>query len=133
MPPRCPTRYHRKRLVTRRRQRRQSRSPCRSRSAIFEVAPAGRLIAILAADPQTPGEKQQKEDKADAVWVDHDLHGKRLYLLDAESGKLDPVALPPDVTAVSWNKSGDRLIASIEGPNHVSDLGPETQTWLVRR
>jgi dipeptidyl aminopeptidase/acylaminoacyl peptidase len=100
--------------------------------ADFEVAPAGKLIAVLASDPQTPGEKQQKEDKADAVWVDHDLHGKRLYLLDAETGKLDPVAVPPDVTAVSWNKFGDRLIASIEGPNHVSDLGPETQTWLVQ-
>ena len=100
--------------------------------ADFEVAPAGKLIAVLASDPQTPGEKQQKEDKADAVWVDHDLHGKRLYLLDAESGKLDSVALPPDVTAVSWNKTGDRLMASIEGPNHVSDLGPETQTWLVQ-
>jgi dipeptidyl aminopeptidase/acylaminoacyl peptidase len=97
----------------------------------FEVSPSGKLIALLAADPETPGEKKQKEDKADAVWVDHDLHGKRLYLLDADNGKLDPVALPPDVSAVSWDKSGERLIALIEGPNHVSDLGPETQSWLV--
>ena len=98
----------------------------------FEVAPSGKLIALLAADPETPGEKKQKEDKADAVWVDHDVHGKRLYLMDVESGKLQAVALAPDVTAVSWNKSADRLIALIEGPNHQSDLGPETQTWVVQ-
>jgi dipeptidyl aminopeptidase/acylaminoacyl peptidase len=97
----------------------------------FEVSPTGKLIALLAADPETPGEKKQKDDKADAVWVDHDLHGKRLYLMDVESGKLQAVALAPDVTAVSWNKSADRLIALIEGPNHQADLGPETQTWLV--
>lgn len=98
----------------------------------FEVSPTGKVIALLAADPETPGEKQQKEDKADALWVDHDLHGKRLYLMDVESGKLTPVALSPDVSAVSWDKSGDRLIALIEGPNHLADLGPETQVWLVQ-
>jgi dipeptidyl aminopeptidase/acylaminoacyl peptidase len=98
----------------------------------FEVSPSGKLIALLAPDPETPGEKKQKDDKADAVWVDHELHGKRLYLLDAQSGKLEPVALTPDVAAVTWDKSGQQLIALIEGPNHASDLGPETQTWLVR-
>jgi dipeptidyl aminopeptidase/acylaminoacyl peptidase len=98
----------------------------------FEVSPNGKIIALLAADPETPGEKQQKQDKADAQWVDHDLHGKRLYLMDVESGKLDPVALAPDVSAISWDKAADRLIALIEGPNHSGDLGPETQTWLVQ-
>jgi dipeptidyl aminopeptidase/acylaminoacyl peptidase len=98
----------------------------------FEVSPNGKLIAVLAADPETPGEKKQKEDKADAVWVDHDLHGKRLYLLNVESGKLDPVALAPDVSAVSWDKTAQQLVALIEGPNHVGDLGPDTQAWLVQ-
>jgi len=108
------------------------RDPLPIEVADFEVSPTGKLIALLAADPETPGEKKQKEDKADALWVDHDLHGKRLYLMDAESGKLDPVALAPDVTAISWDKSGERLIALVEGPNHLSDLGPQTQAWLVQ-
>jgi dipeptidyl aminopeptidase/acylaminoacyl peptidase len=97
----------------------------------FEVSPTGKIIALLADDPQTPGEKKQKEDKADAQWVDHDLHGRRLYLMDVESGKLDAVALAPDVSAISWDKAADRLIALLEGPNHIGDLGPETQTWRV--
>jgi dipeptidyl aminopeptidase/acylaminoacyl peptidase len=98
----------------------------------FEVSPTGKVIALLAADPETPGEKKQKEEKADALWVDHELHGNRLYLLDVESGKLEPVALAPDVGAVSWDKESDRLIALIEGPNHAGDLGPATQAWLVK-
>ena len=36
-------------------------------------------------DPETPGEKKQKEAKADAVWVNHEIHLTRLYL-----GLLEP-------------------------------------------
>jgi dipeptidyl aminopeptidase/acylaminoacyl peptidase len=97
----------------------------------FQVAPDGRTIALLARDPETPGEKKQKEDKADAVWVDHDLHGKRLYLLNPDSGKLMPAAVPPDVSTVIWATASDRLVALAEGPNNSGDLGPDTTAWLV--
>ena len=40
--------------------------------ARYQVAPDGKWIAIIADDPQTPGEKAQKEAKADAEWVNHD-------------------------------------------------------------
>jgi dipeptidyl aminopeptidase/acylaminoacyl peptidase len=97
----------------------------------YEPAPDGRTIAIIAQDPQTPGEKKQKDAKADALWVDHDKHGKRLYLLDAESGKLTAVEVPPDIAKVAWTKKSDRLIALTDGPNHVGDLGPAVRAWLV--
>jgi dipeptidyl aminopeptidase/acylaminoacyl peptidase len=97
----------------------------------FQVSPDGRTIALLARDPETPGEKKQKEDKADAVWVDHDLHGKRLYLLNPDSGKLTPVAVPPDVSTVIWASSSDRLVALAEGANNSGDLGPDATAWLV--
>ena len=97
----------------------------------YEPAPDGHTIAIIARDPETPGEKKQKADKADALWLDHDRHGKRLYLLDAESGKLTAVAVPPDVAKVAWAKHSDRLIALTEGPNHAADLGPAMSAWLV--
>ncbi|MEO7207836.1 MAG: alpha/beta fold hydrolase [Steroidobacteraceae bacterium] len=97
----------------------------------YEPAPDGRMIAIIAKDPQTPGEKKQKDEKADALWVDHDKHGKRLYLLDAESGKLTAVAIAPDVTKVAWAKKSNRLIALSEGSNHAGDLGPSMSAWLV--
>jgi dipeptidyl aminopeptidase/acylaminoacyl peptidase len=98
----------------------------------YDTSPDGGTIAILARDPQTPGEKKQKEAKADAVWLNHDRHGKRLYLLNAESGKLTPVAVPPDVASVSWSRQSDRLIALTQGPNHAGDLGPDAKAWLVK-
>jgi len=97
----------------------------------YEPAPDGHTIAIVARDPETPGEKTQKDAKADALWVDHDRHGKRLYLLDAESGKLTAVEVPPDIIKVVWAKRSDRLIALTEGPNHAGDLGPALSAWLV--
>jgi dipeptidyl aminopeptidase/acylaminoacyl peptidase len=97
----------------------------------YEPAPDGRTIAIIAKDPQTPGEKKQKDEKADALWVDHDKHGKRLYLVDVESSKLTAVEVPPDLVKVAWAKKSDRLIALTEGANHKGDLGPAVSAWLV--
>jgi dipeptidyl aminopeptidase/acylaminoacyl peptidase len=98
----------------------------------FEAAPDGRSIAIVARDPETPGEKKQKEEKADAVAVDRDLHRKRVYLMDPDSGKLTSIALEGDVKGVSWSAQSDRLIVIAEGPNNAGDLGPDTAAWLVR-
>lgn len=98
----------------------------------FAVSPDARRIAVLARDPETPGEKKQKDDKADAEWVDHDLHGKRVYLLDPKSGKLTDVSVPPDVMGVEWNHKGDALVALVQGPNNASDLGPDTVAWLIK-
>jgi dipeptidyl aminopeptidase/acylaminoacyl peptidase len=97
----------------------------------YEPAPDGHTIAVIARDPETPGEKKQKDEKADALWVDHEKHGKRLYLLDAESGKLTAVGVATDVTKIAWAKKSDRLIALSEGSNHAGDLGPAVSAWLV--
>jgi dipeptidyl aminopeptidase/acylaminoacyl peptidase len=97
----------------------------------FGISPDGRQIALLARDPETPGEKKQHDDKADAVWVNHDPHGSRLYLLDSESEKLTPVAVPPDVHGIAWNRQGDSLIAIAEGMNNTGDLGPSNSAWMV--
>ncbi|HEY2465916.1 MAG TPA: prolyl oligopeptidase family serine peptidase [Steroidobacteraceae bacterium] len=97
----------------------------------YEPAPDGRTIAIIAQDPETPGEKKQKDAKADALWVDHDKHRKRLYLLDAESNKLTAIEVPPDIVKVVWAKKSDRMIALAEGPHNAGDLGPAMSAWLV--
>lgn len=101
----------------------------------FSASPDGKWIAIIAKDPETPGEKKEHDEKADAVWVNHDPHGSRLYLLDAASNpaseKLTPAAVPPDVERVAWNRKGDRLIAISGGMNEVSDLGPASTAWLL--
>lgn len=98
----------------------------------FASSPDGHTVAILATDPETPGEKKQKEEKADAVWVDHDLHGKRLYLLDTDTEVLTPVAIEPDVVRVRFDRSGAQLMGYVEPPNHVGDLEPATRAFLVK-
>jgi dipeptidyl aminopeptidase/acylaminoacyl peptidase len=97
----------------------------------YFIAPDGKNIAILVRDPETPGEKKEHDDKADAVWVDHNPHGSRLYLLDPASGKITPVAVPPDVEFVAWTRTADRLLAIAEGMNNAGDLAPAATAWTV--
>jgi dipeptidyl aminopeptidase/acylaminoacyl peptidase len=97
----------------------------------YEVSPDGKWIAVLAHDPEAPGEKKAHDEKADAVWVDHDPHGSRLYLLDTESEKLTVTGVAPDVHGVAWSRQSDQLIAITEGMNNAGDLAPDASAWLV--
>jgi dipeptidyl aminopeptidase/acylaminoacyl peptidase len=97
----------------------------------YAIAPNGRSIAVLAQDPPPPVEKQRRDAKADALRVDHEVHGARLYLLDVATGRLTATAVPPDVKHVSWNRQGDRLIAISDGPNHADDLAAARSGWLL--
>jgi len=106
----------------------------------FAISPDGHWLAVWANDPETPGEKKNKEAKADAVWVNHERHGERLYLaalkadgsLAAESvAALKPVELAPDVHAASWSPLSNRLLVVTELPNEASDLGPASIAWLI--
>jgi dipeptidyl aminopeptidase/acylaminoacyl peptidase len=102
----------------------------------FALSPDDHWLAVWAGDPETPGEKKAKEAKADAVWVNHERHGERLYLaaLKADGsldGALKPVGLAPDVHAVSWSPKSDRMVVVTELPNDAGDLGPAATAWLV--
>ena len=102
----------------------------------YALSDDGKWIALWAHDPQTPGEKKQNDAKADAVWVNHDQHGTRLYLAGLKSdgtldGALKPVAIAPDVHAAVWSTASDRLLVFTEAPNDQEDLGPAGATWLV--
>jgi dipeptidyl aminopeptidase/acylaminoacyl peptidase len=99
--------------------------------ARYEVAPDGKSIAIIADDPETPGEKAQKEAKADAEWVNHDRHGSRLYLLDVATSKLTAIAVEPDVRSAEWSADSTRLLVIAEAPNGAADLGPALSAQLV--
>jgi dipeptidyl aminopeptidase/acylaminoacyl peptidase len=97
----------------------------------YRVAPDGKWIAVVAHDPQTPGEKAQKEAKADAEWVDHDPHGSRLYLLNVATSKLALVPVEPDVREVTWSNDGLKLVALADGLNNAADLAPAKSTWII--
>jgi dipeptidyl aminopeptidase/acylaminoacyl peptidase len=97
----------------------------------FSISPDGKTIAILGVDPVTPGEKKQKDEKADAVRVDNDPHGTRVYLLNPEDGKLTSVAVPPNASSMAWAPGSDRLLVRVQAPNNEGDLGPAASSWLV--
>ena len=97
----------------------------------YQIAPDGQWIAIIAEDPQTAGEKAQKEAKADAEWVNHDSHGARLYLLNTTTGKLMLVPVEPDVRNAYWSSDSSKLLAIADGMNGLGDLGPAMNNWLI--
>ena len=97
----------------------------------YKVAPDGKSVAIIADDPQTPGEKAQKEGKADAQWVNHNPHGSRLYLLHVATGKLMLLPVQPDVRDAYWSGDSSKLLAVAEGMNGADDLGPARSSWLL--
>ena len=65
------------------------------------------------------------------MWVNHEQHGSRLYFLNTDSEKLTPIAVPPDVHGIAWNRESDRLIAIAEGMNDAGDLAPANTAWMV--
>ena len=97
----------------------------------YSVSPDGKTIALIAKDPETSAEKKLADEKRDAVWVDHDPHVARLYLLDLATEKLTSVPVAPDVDSVAWSAQSDRLVALTTAPNNAADLGPASTGWLV--
>jgi len=97
----------------------------------FSISPDGKMIAVLGVDPVTAGEKKLKDEKADAVHVDNDPHGTRVYLLNPEDSKLTAVAIPPNASKIAWAPASDRLLVRVEAPNNEGDLGPAASSWLV--
>ncbi len=100
--------------------------------ASYRVSPDGKTIAIFAHDPETPGEKKAKDAKADAEWVNHGLHGSRMYLLDVATEKLTLTGAPMDVRGASWSADSSKLLAIAAAPNGVEELGPANSAWIVK-
>ena len=100
--------------------------------ASYRVSPDGKTIAIFAHDPETAGEKKSKDAKADAEWVDHGLHGSRMYLLDVATEKLTVTGAPMDVRGAAWSADSSKLLAVSEAPNGVDELGPASSAWIVK-
>ncbi|MGB8259243.1 MAG: hypothetical protein WCE75_02780, partial [Terracidiphilus sp.] len=102
----------------------------------FALSADGKWLAFWARDPETPGEKKQKDAKADATWVNHDAHLTRLYLpaLNPDGlpqGSPHPASVPPDIHSAVWSQAAGRLLVLTEPPNDLSDLGPASQLFVL--
>jgi dipeptidyl aminopeptidase/acylaminoacyl peptidase len=102
----------------------------------FSISADGKWLAVIARDPETPGEKKGREAKADAEWVNHEKHGSRLYLVALRAdgsldGALKPVTIEPDVRSAVWSPASNNLFVVSEPPNDLSDLGPAGKAWIV--
>jgi dipeptidyl aminopeptidase/acylaminoacyl peptidase len=102
----------------------------------YATSSDGKMLAVWARDPETPGEKKQKDAKADATWVNHDQHGTRLYLATLKAngqidGELKVAGIAPDVRSATWSPIDNRLLVITEPPNDLSDLGPAGQVFLL--
>ena len=102
----------------------------------FAISEDSKYLALWAHDPETPGEKKQKDAKIDASWVNHERHLTRLYLASLKpdgtiDGDLKTTAVPPDIHGVLWSPVDDRLLVVTEPPNDVTDLGPAASAFLL--
>ncbi|UWZ86402.1 S9 family peptidase [Occallatibacter riparius] len=102
----------------------------------YATSSDGKMLAVWARDPETPGEKKQKDAKADATWVNHDEHGTRLYLAALKAngqidGELKVTSVAPDVRSATWSPVDNRLLVTTEPPNDLSDLGPAGEAFLL--
>ena len=105
-------------------------------SPAFRISDDGKYLALWAHDPETPGEKKQKDAKIDASWVNHERHLTRLYLAALKpdgtiDGDLKAVDIAPDVHGAVWSPVADKLFVVTEEPNDVSDLKPAGAAWIV--
>jgi len=102
----------------------------------FAINYDGKDIALWAHDPETPGEKKQKDAKIDASWINHERHLTRLYIAALKpdgslDGELKNTAIVPEVHGVLWSPVDDRLLVVTEPPNDATDLGPAAQAFLL--
>ncbi|HTX74843.1 MAG TPA: prolyl oligopeptidase family serine peptidase [Terracidiphilus sp.] len=102
----------------------------------YAISFDGKWLAVWAQDPETPGEKKETEAKADADWVNHDIHGMRLYLArlkadGALDGDLKVTAVAPDVRNVVWSPGSNKMLVVTEPMNDLSDLGPAGQAFIL--
>lgn len=95
----------------------------------FAIAPNGKMLAVVARDPEPADLARRKKEKDDAHWVGHELRARRLYLASLATGNASRVPIDGDVDSPEWNPSTSQLLAVSHPPDN--DLGPANVGWIV--
>lgn len=93
-------------------------------------SPDGDVIAFLMADPPTEEEIRRLDEGDDAVVIDRDVKHVRLWFLDVQSRKIQPMT-EPDMTVwdFGWSSDGEK-IAVLASPVPAAE-GQEYQSRLI--
>jgi dienelactone hydrolase len=104
----------------------------------FKAGSRSTRIALIARDPQTPGEKWLMEGKADATAVDQSTHRTRLYVLDltADAGQARLVDLGGacascDVADFDWSPDESQFVVVLKNPGRADDVVPHSSAWII--
>jgi dipeptidyl aminopeptidase/acylaminoacyl peptidase len=95
----------------------------------YSISPDGNSIAVVANDPDPASRAQERKDKKDVTWVEHNETLHRLYLLDTKTWKSREVPTLTDMDSVAWSEQSDKLLLLTH--THLRDLGPSAVGWLV--
>jgi dipeptidyl aminopeptidase/acylaminoacyl peptidase len=95
----------------------------------FAISPDGKMLAVVARDPEPADTASRRKAKDDARWIDHDLRTRRLYIVNLSTLTASRVQIEGDVDSPEWNSSSSQLLAISHAPDN--DLGPSNVGWIV--
>jgi dipeptidyl aminopeptidase/acylaminoacyl peptidase len=95
----------------------------------FAISPDGKMLAVVARDPEPADAARKRREKDDAHWVGHDLRTRRLYIVNLSTLTASRVQIDGDVDSPVWNSSSTQLLAISHAPDN--DLGPSNIGWIV--
>lgn len=86
----------------------------------YDIAPDGKRVAFIATDPVPSEVEKRKGLGFDPEIFEEDWRTSRLYLssLDADTSKLEPLAIEGHLSEVEWSpKAGDDRLLVVTAPN----------------
>jgi dipeptidyl aminopeptidase/acylaminoacyl peptidase len=95
----------------------------------FVLSPDGKMLAVVARDPEPTDAESRRKEKDDAHWIDHNLRTSRLYIVNLSTLTASRVQIEDDTDSPEWSASSTQLLAISHSSN--SDLGSSNVGWVV--
>lgn len=96
-------------------------------------SPDGRYLSFIFTDPETPEEKERKENKDDVKVWDAELKWRRLWLIDLEDGN-NARAISPEnrqTWGYAWSADGRQLAINTSPNPRINDIFGETRVDII--